>query len=94
MEYQFENGDRVVLTDSRPIIHPDLNPGDTGTVCFVDSVGVGVRWDHKIRSGHTCYGICESGYGWYVLKEQVEPSECNTDSDIDEDNFVNIVRET
>jgi hypothetical protein len=59
----WQRGDRVVLVHTTDTI-TKLQPGDTGTVTVVDSLGtVGVRWDNGSR-----LGICEDA-GDVIRKE-------------------------
>ena len=74
--YEFNIGDRVVSTVSRPSGNQTIVVGFAGTVCTIRD-GIGVRWDEPIEGGHTCYSggetHCEDGYGWWVREDQIEP---------------------
>lgn len=74
---EFRIGDRVEFRSGCVCFDNDsINPGDKGTVCYIISHSVGVRWDHPVEHGHGCTGNsdvphCEDGYGWFVARTQI-----------------------
>lgn len=71
MEMMFHIGDRVRVDNTFLALD-----GDEGTIVEIGEIDssiwrVGVRFDKHI-DGHTCGGLCEDGYGWYVLPENLE----------------------
>ena len=86
-------GDRVRMTIDDPKENSNIRAGDTGTVCRIFPGIVGVEWDHKVRNGHSCGQTCEDGYGWGVLKCEIElcHEDEKTQSDINENAFFKII---
>lgn len=72
----FKIGDRVVHTENFVI-----PKGYQGTVVHVGKDLPGIRWDQKIRDGHTCDGKCEDGHGWYVQEEHLSIISFEIDED-------------
>lgn len=69
----FNVGDRVVCVRDNPDGNPTIVVGHAGRVCnILDEDTIGVRWDHKVISGHACNGNCDSGHGWYVKDHEIE----------------------
>lgn len=79
---EFNIGDRVIMIrdyydDHHPFADAKTSDGtfsgDTGTVCEILSERtIGVRWDRRIKGGHSCGGHCANGYGWRVGEHMVE----------------------
>lgn len=67
MEDAFYKGTRV--RSVKPFGFVDV--GSTGTVIEEGRATVGVEFDKCVK-GHDCGGLCEPGYGWYVMKAHLE----------------------
>ena len=89
---EFRIGDRVEAIVDHPDGNVDLFIGDTGTICHRLSPGrVGVEWDKAICRGHSCDGFCEYGYGWYVDSTTLKLHKDDSDIDIDDSSFFEII---
>ena len=76
MEHIFNVGDRVRLIVDSPDGNDDLMAGAEGTVeCYGYEGTLGVRWDEFHSSLHSLDGNIDSGYGWYVFEDDVEPAD-------------------
>lgn len=69
----FNVGDRVECIVDHPDDNKLLLAGYFGTVCVLDSGPhcVGVCWDEEI-GGHSCWGACEYGHGWWMRPSEIE----------------------
>lgn len=79
IDERFVVNERVRSIVNYPDDNYDIHIGDEGTIVKVrSSLGdIGVRWDNRIKGGHTCgFGdssdICPSGYGWFVNPNEIE----------------------
>lgn len=70
----FSVNDRVRSLVDHPDGNERIHRGDTGTVLGCDKRVYYVRWDHNV-GGHTCGNRCESGFGWNMSEEDIEPAE-------------------
>lgn len=98
---RFVIGDRVAACtdiDKRGDGTPVIPSGLTGTVIadgdgYFDN-GVGVRWDvpEPYRYFHSCGGLCEYGYGYFVLEmDLIKLQEDEDISEVDELEFLRCV---
>jgi hypothetical protein len=79
---KFKIGDRVyVHVDGQTggSYGPDCSMlGKHGTVvCFSPGSGYpGVRFDHRVNSGHNLHGNCDSGFGYYLHPNHLNLKRC------------------
>jgi hypothetical protein len=67
---EFKVGDRVECI--KPYTDT-IQVGETGVVVEVRKHNIAIKWDKLgIENRHTCGNLCEDGYGYYVLKENVK----------------------
>lgn len=67
----FKIGDRVEALVDHICGNRILMCGDTGTVVRINPNDVGVQWD-KVINGHSCWGSCIHGYGWFVSPNDID----------------------
>lgn len=61
--------------------HPGLSVGMTGVIVGVNGARVGVCFDEYF-GGHSCYGACDDGRGWYLFTDcLVKSVEEDTDTE-------------
>lgn len=68
-------GMRVMAHSSEINDGLDIEPGELGTVCDLDTYDeqIGVEWDAYHGLCHECEGNCEDGHGWYVYPQYLDP---------------------
>ena len=97
MKLGFEVGDRVEALRDYPQGNEHIRAGWIGTIVKVDGgyPPIGVRWDdgrpeYGWETGdarlHDCHGSCESGYGWFVSKNDIRICEEVVSEDFDVSN--------
>lgn len=64
---KFQTGDRIRATVT--VGAEEVNDA-VGTIIDIDFHDYAVRFDEYI-GGHTCDGLCEDGYGWWVYEEHM-----------------------
>ena len=71
---KFKVGDVVSCLVDHPDNNSEIWAGTTGVVVAVraDGYRLGVKWDISVKSGHSCEGACEDGYGWWIDSNNVE----------------------
>lgn len=69
----FQIGDRVkcVRCPETKTILPDMEGEVVTTTLRGNTPYIGVKWDVYV-SGHDCGGRCEYGYGWWILKQDIQ----------------------
>ncbi len=65
----FKIGDRIESTKD----NNNIPPGITGTIKTIEDNDYGIVFDVPIEEGHTIGGLCLSGYGWWVSKNDIKP---------------------
>lgn len=90
----FHVGDIVEAAVDYPEYNDFILTGDIGTICCFEhgSRGrIGVSWEKEFDGGHNCNGNCENGHGWYVPSDTIRLHEEDSDIDINEDSFLEII---
>lgn len=92
-ECMWKVGDRVVSVVDHPDDNEYIVSGMAGYVCILRKESetiteghVGVCWDEYV-DGHSCRGSCESGHGWIVREEEIEPEPTDEPYEFDEAEF-------
>lgn len=82
---EFQVGDRVKVTGG-------MRKHRTGTVVGCDGGVFAIRFDEYIH-GHDCDGLCKKGYGWFVIRDNLELIESSDNAIVvpDDDSIANLL---
>lgn len=88
----FNVGDRVQAIVHHPSNSSVICIGDQGTVCYPEfGEMISVKWDQKVN-GHDCWGSCEPGYGWRVMSHEISLVEEELDFEIEDNAFMEVLK--